>query len=155
MQQTPSYTSDTANTRRRGTILILFMLSLLLLSLTVGVMIRSTVIQRSLVRGDLQRVQAEWLVHSAAARAASQLQISTDYTGEQWSVPAEALNQHDAALASIQVATDPESETRRLVTITVNYPPEGTDRVRASRTVPVTVPTPPLNNALSANSLSR
>jgi len=116
------------------------MLSLLLLSLTVGVMIRSTVIQRSLVRSDLQRVQADWLVHSAAARAASQLQVSTEYSGEQWSIPAEVLNQHDAALANIQVATDPESETRRLVTITVNYPPEGAHRVRSTRVVPVTVP---------------
>jgi len=87
----------------------------------------------------VQRVQADWLVHSAAARAASQLRISTDYTGEQWSIPAEALNQHDAALANIQVATDPESETRRLVTITVNYPPEGPHRVRATRVLPVTV----------------
>jgi type II secretory pathway component PulK len=140
MKRNQSSSSDTANTRRRGTILILFMLSLLLMSLTVGVLIRSTVIQRSLVRSDLQRVQADWLVHSAAARAASQLQANADYSGEQWSIPAEALNQHDSALASIQVATDPESETRRLVTITVNYPPEGAHRARATRVIPVTVP---------------
>ncbi len=140
MKRNQSYKPDTAGTRRRGTILVLFMLSLLSLSLTVGVLIRSTVLQRNLVRGDLQRVQADWLVHSAASRAASQLHTNANYTGEQWSIPAEALNQHDAALANIQVGTDLDSETRRLVTITVTYPPEGAQRVLATRVIPVTVP---------------
>lgn len=125
--------------RRRGTVLILFMLSLLLLSLTVGVLIRAAVTQRRLVRSDLSLVQADWLVHSAAMRAAQNLKTNPDYSGETWEIAADAIGQPDAAVAEIQVATDPASESRRLVTITVNYPPGVPDRVQATRTLPIAV----------------
>lgn len=132
-------------TRRRGTVLIMFMLSLLLLSLTVGVLIRASLIQRNLVGGGERRVQADWIVHSAAARAAQQLKTNPEYSGETWNIPAEALGQPDAAVAEIEVTTDPAATSRRLVNITVNYPPGVSDRVRASRTVPVAVGDPDSN----------
>lgn len=142
MKHRRSYSQQTRTaSRRNGTILVLFILSLLLLTMTVGVLIRASLTQRGLVRSDIRRVQADWLVQSAAARASGQLQNDSTYAGEQWQIAAETLNQPDAAVADIQVATDPESETNRLVTITVNYPPEGTDRVRASRTVSIAVST--------------
>ena len=117
----------------------MFLLSLLLLTLTVGVLVRASLTQRNLVKGGLRRVQADWLVYSATARAAEQLKSDPDYTGETWNISAEAIGQPDPAVAEIEVSADPSAESRRLVTITVNYPPDIPDRVLATRTVPVAV----------------
>jgi hypothetical protein len=93
------------------------------------------------------RLQADWLVHSAAARAAAKLAVDATYSGESWPVSAELRGQQQGASVEITVSTIDDNPTRRdlatdqnrQVNITVNYPPEGTRKVRLSRQVFVRV----------------
>jgi len=120
---------------RRGGVFVLFLLSLLLLTLTSGAMIRSTLLQRDLGRAGALRTQAEWVFQSAINRAAVHLERDPAWAGEEWSIAAGDLQQPHGALAEIVVTPDPAQEMRRQVSITVNCPPDGAIRARVSRAV--------------------
>ena len=121
--------------RRRGTVLVIFMLSLGMLSLTAAAMVRVTLLQRDMVRSNDLRVQSEWLFQSAVVRAASQLQASADYTGEEWNISAESLGQKFHAVAGIAVESANDQTKQRRVTISVVYPPGDPNRAMVSREV--------------------
>lgn len=121
--------------QRAGTVLVIFMLSLAMLSMTALAMVRVTLLQRDMVRSNELIVQSEWLFQSAVVRASSQLQASEDYDGEEWRIDAGAIGQTFDALAQISVEqTDDQTKGRRVV-ITVMYPPDDVRRVMVSRSV--------------------
>ena len=133
-------TSDhSAPGNRRGTILVMFMLSLILLTLTIGALVRVMLTQRDIVRSEHLRVQTEWLFQSAVVRAAAQLKSNAEYSGEEWNIPAESLGQPQGAIAEISVTTPDDQTNKRLVAITVNYPPDEARRAQVSRTVPISL----------------
>ena len=70
--------------RRTGSVFPIFLISLVLVSATAAVLVRTTLAQRSLVRAEDQRIQADWLIHSAVARAAAKLDANSTYSGESW-----------------------------------------------------------------------
>ncbi|MDA0591030.1 MAG: hypothetical protein O2820_10305 [Planctomycetota bacterium] len=148
MKRTISQSQEPRTTQsRRGSIFPIFLISLILVAATAAVLVRTTLTQRSLVRTEELRLQADWLVHSAAARAAAKLASDPAYAGETWPVLAEELGQQHGASVEIAVSTIDANPTRRdlspksnrQVDITVNYPPEGNPRVRLSRQVFVKV----------------
>ncbi|MDA0282240.1 MAG: hypothetical protein O3B13_06785 [Planctomycetota bacterium] len=124
---------------RRGTVLVVFMVSLLLLSLTVAAMTRVMLMQRSLVRSNELRVQSEWLFQSAVARAATQIRSDAAYKGEEWRIPAESLGQPFGAVATISVEAAKEETKERRVAITLLYPPDEAIRAMVSRTISVSL----------------
>lgn len=129
--------------RRAGSVFPIFVISLLLVSATAAVLVRTTLAQRSLVRAEDQRIQADWLAHSAAARAAVKLEADATYSGETWQVSAEQLGQSHAAVVAIAVSAVDENASRpdlasdqhRQIDLTVNYPAEGEQKVRLLRRV--------------------
>jgi hypothetical protein len=123
--------------RRTGTILVLFMLSLAMLSMTVAAMVRVTLLHRGMVRSNELRVQSEWLFQSAVVRASSQLQASADYTGEEWKITADSLGQSFDAVARISVAAEDDKTKDRNVEISVIYPPDDANRAMVSRSVSI------------------
>jgi hypothetical protein len=148
MKQTLSRSREPGNTwSRRGSIFPIFLISLILVAATAAALVRTTLTQRSLVRTEELRLQADWLVHSASARAAAKLAGDATYSGETWSLSAEELGQKHGATVEIAVSTIDDNPTRRdlspqknrQVDITVNYPPEGNPRVRLTRQVFVQV----------------
>lgn len=148
MKQTISQSQEPRTAQsRRGSIFPIFLISLILVAATAAVLVRTTLAQRSLVRTEELRLQADWLVHSAAARAAANLASDPAYPGETWPVLAGELEQKHGATVEIAVSTIDDNPTRRdlspksnrQVDITVNYPPEGNPRVRLSRKVFVKV----------------
>lgn len=122
---------------RRGTILVIFMLSLAMLSMTVLAMIRVTLLHRDMVRSNELLVQSEWLFQSAVVRAASRLRASSEYTGEEWRIDADSSGQKLDGLARISVEGDDDQTNARRVAITVIYPPDDARRVTVSRTVTI------------------
>lgn len=134
-----------AKTNRIGSIFPIFLISLVLVSATGAALVRTTLTQRSLVRSEDLRLQADWLVHSASARAAAKLSADAAYKGETWKVSADQLGQANAASIEITVSPingvrpDLSPEQNRRVDITVNYPPESEQRVRLTRQVFVNV----------------
>lgn len=129
--------------RRRGSVFPIFLISLVLVSATAAVLVRTTLAQRSLVRAEDRRIQADWLVHSAAARAAVKLHADSTYSGETWQLSAEQSGlSHPAAIEIVVSAVDEKAgrpdlgtEQHRQVDLTVNYPSQGEQKVRLSRRV--------------------
>lgn len=124
---------------RAGTVLVIFMLSLAMLSMTAAAMLRVTLLQRSVVRSNELRIQSEWLFQSAVAKASSELKSNAEYTGEEWKMTAESLGQESDAVANISVNTVDGKTNERRVTITVLYPPDETDRATVTRTVSISL----------------
>jgi flagellar basal body-associated protein FliL len=124
---------------RRGSMLIIFMVSLAMLSLTAAALVRVTLLHRSMVRSNEVRIQSEWLFHSAVARAASQLKTNAGYDGEEWKIEAESLGQSSSAVAKISVETIDGKTNERRVAISVIYPPDNVQRATVSRTVTISL----------------
>lgn len=124
---------------RTGTVLVIFMVSLAMLSLTAAAMLRVTLLQRSMVQSNELRIQSEWLFQSAVARASSELKSDAQYMGEEWKLTAQSLGQTSGAVANISVdAVDGKTNERR-VAITVLYPPDDAQRATVSRTVSISL----------------
>lgn len=123
--------------QRRGTILVFFMLSLAMLTMTAAAMVRVTLLHRGMVRSNELRVQSEWLFQSAIVRAASQLEANADYTGEEWAIAADSLGQSFDAVARISVAAEDDKTKDRSVEISVIYPPDDANRAMVSRSVSI------------------
>lgn len=124
---------------RSGTVLVIFMVSLAMLSLTAAAMLRVTLLQRSMVQSNELRIQSEWLFQSAVARASSELKSNAEYAGEEWKMTAQSLGQTSGAVANISVeAVDGKTNERR-VAITVLYPPDDAQRATVSRSVTISL----------------
>ncbi|MBL6705502.1 MAG: hypothetical protein ISQ06_05285 [Planctomycetaceae bacterium] len=125
--------------RRAGTVIVIFMVSLAMLSLTAAAMLRVTLLQRSMVRNNELRIQSEWLFQSAVARTSTELKSNAEYDGEEWTMPAASLGQNSDALAKISVEPVEGKTNERRVTITILYPPNGTQRATVSRSVTISL----------------
>lgn len=134
-----STSGDSHVGNRAGTVLVIFMLSLAMLSMTAAAMLRVMLLQRSVVRSNELRIQSEWLFQSAVAKASSELKSNAEYTGEEWKMTAESLGQESDAVANISVNTVDGKTNERRVTITVLYPPDETDRATVTRTVSISL----------------
>jgi hypothetical protein len=130
-------TGDKQARCRTGTVLVIFMLSLAMLSMTVAAMVRVTLLHRGMVRSNELRVQSEWLFQSAVVRASSQLQANPNYSGEEWKIAADTLGQSFDAVARIAVAAEGDQTKDRSVAISVMYPPDDTNRAMVSRTISI------------------
>ena len=125
--------------RRAGTVLVIFMVSLAMLSMTAVALVRVTLLQRSMVRNNELRIQSEWLFQSAVVRASSRLNSNAEYSGEEWNIAAKSLGQTFDALAKISIeAVDGKTNERRAA-ITVIYPPDNAERATVSRTVTISL----------------
>lgn len=121
--------------RRAGTVIVIFMVSLAMLSMTAAAMLRVTLLQRSMVRNDELRIQSEWLFQSAVVRASSQLKSNAEYNGEEWNIAAESLGQTFDAVAEILIEAVEGKTNERQASITVIYPPDNAERATVSRSV--------------------
>ena len=127
---------------RRGSALILMLVTLTVLSMLVAGLVTTVRLQRNVVRADAVRVQAEWLLQSSANRAAARLREKQDYSGETWSPSPEELGQKEPARVEIKVATDSKEPQRRRVSIRVEYPAtaDHEHKMRLSREVLIDLP---------------
>lgn len=113
--------SSRARRPSRGVILFLMLVCVLIAGALLAAGARSTVLRRLQQRQEAARLQAAWLADAGAARAAAQLAANPAYTGETWSVSAEALGGQPGGV-SIKVAPDPLDERRLQVTATAVCP---------------------------------
>lgn len=80
-----------------------------------------------------RREQADWIAESGSERALAQLYANPEYSGERWSLPADAIGGRHDAQVTIQVEPLEGQENWRSVRIVANYPLEPSLRVRQTR----------------------
>ena len=116
--------------RRRGAVLLAVLVVLIVSSLLIGAMLRTSRQEHRLLRSGQARLQTIELAQAGLERAAAQLASNPNYTTETWKVTADELHGRHAAAIHIDVQEVSQRQQRRLVRVEVNYPPTGPDRVQ-------------------------
>lgn len=106
---------------RRGTILLLVLVSVLIAGALMVSVVRSTTLRRAQQRQEFARWQASRLADSGLARAAARLASDANYRGETWNIPAEALGGRPGRV-TIALTPDPRGEAPWLVSATASWP---------------------------------
>ena len=148
-----------ASAQRRGGILIVAMICLVLMTAVSVTLIRMAGQQAKQTRLLEQRHQAEALALAGLDRAVALLATNADYSGETWNIPADQLGQPGSVTLSVLRDTDGDASTNtsgqaRVVTAQAHFPAAGDERaqVTLTRTVRVTVPMRPAAAASPADS---
>lgn len=106
---------------RRGTILLLVLVCVLIAGALMASVVRSTTLRRAQQRQEFARWQASRLADSGLARAAARLASDTNYRGETWDIPAEALGGRPGRV-TIALTPDPQGEAPWLARATASWP---------------------------------
>ena len=125
---------------RRGAVLMLILVCLLLLTMTTGVLLRAALLHREHSHTALPQSQARWLAHAAAEAATVQLKDDPSWSGESWTISAEELAGSDAARLTVSVSQVVGRPDSRLVAITVDYPPDEPHRAHIGQQLRVDLP---------------
>lgn len=91
-------------TLRRGSVLALVLISLLVASMLGLALLKTVVVHHRQARLLGGQHQALWLAEAGAQRAIRGLAASPDYEGETWEIAAETLGSARSAVVTIQVA---------------------------------------------------
>ena len=123
--------------RRRGAIMIVAMVALMLSSVLLASLIKCGVEQRKQLRFEQHRLQAEWMAESALSRALDRLKTDPGYRGEDWRIPPDELDGLHSGIVTITVKGADEKPRTQIVSVEAVYP-AGEPRF-ARRTRQVTV----------------
>ena len=129
-------------TRRKGAILAAALVTLLVVTLMAGAILRSYLHAHRQLRREQDQLQAEWLAESALARAAAQLRANPDYRGETWKMELTSAT-GEAAAGRVAVTIDSESDDSPSLRISVaaHFPEDDLKRALVERELIVPVPT--------------
>ena len=124
----------TKRTQRRGLAIIPVLVTLVLVTLYTGILMRQVANRRSTYRDEERRMQAEWLAESGLARASARLDADRLYKGETWEIPAGELG---GLPAVVRITVEPVNDrpARRRVRVESDYPRGDAPRARMSKTL--------------------
>lgn len=117
--------------RKGGVALICVVACLAVATILAGAMLKSTLLTRKQIRKERQLRQAQWLVQAGAERAAFRLANDVEYTGEQWSLAADAIVGTDPGLVTISVMRP--SKDRASVRVVAEYPAGEATSIRRTK----------------------
>ena len=129
--------------RRRGAIMIVALICLVLVSALLGSLLKTAVAQRKQLRHEAEHLQAAWLAESGVARAASRLATDRGYEGETWKIPAQELSGRFSAEVRISVRKQEAAPDRRVVAVEAICPADAIQSSKQSRQVTVDIPGQP------------
>jgi type II secretory pathway component PulK len=119
--------------RRGGVILAVALVTLLVVMLLGGELIKATVVRHRQLRQAEQRQQSFWLAESAVQRARHALAESPEYEGETWRVPEEVFGTGGAGVAVISVDPSAEPGQGRTIRVQASYPDDPVHRILHER----------------------
>lgn len=120
--------------QRRGTVLIVALVCLLIVMALVGSLLQGTLRARRQLHAERDRRQTELLLQAGIERAAFRLAKEADYRGETWALPAESLLGTGEGQVTIKAARDAEDDPFE-VNVVAEYPVGSVLSIRRSRTV--------------------
>jgi Tfp pilus assembly protein PilV len=127
---------------RRGTVLIVVIVSLVVVLATLMALVRLAGSHRGAIESQSLRLQARWLARSGAERAVARLAADAKYSGETWNVTAGDLGAADAARVEIRIEAVAGHPQRRAVRVQADFPAEGLQRVRSTWQHDMDLPAP-------------
>lgn len=124
---------------RRGTIVIIAMIALLLASAMGLALIKTSLAERKLVLRSQHRLQAQWLTEAGIERAVVQYRQNPGFDKETWTVPAALLPQGETCSIAITLQAASLNNDTDLVRLTVvtDYQTEDLQRIRDRKSVDI------------------
>jgi Tfp pilus assembly protein PilX len=123
----------------RGTALAVALCTLLIVMLIAGAVVRMLVASQRQTRRNQDELQAQWLGDAALLRAAAQLHVQADYTGETWRPLIGAAAADRRGVAEIRVEHDVSRRDLRRVVVVAHYPDHEWQRATAERERTLTI----------------
>jgi hypothetical protein len=120
---------------RRGAILVVAMMCVLLTSFLVVQVARMAVLTRDRNRGAHQSLQADWLADSGAARAVVRWQADPTYAGETWTIAADELG--GSAAGKVTITVRPTEAGGQKIVVTAEFPAGSPTAARRTRSFPI------------------
>ena len=122
---------------RRGAAMVFALMAILVASMLIAALLRTTAMSHRQLKRDEYRLQANLLADAGCDRALVLLKIKPDFTTEEWKVPAEQLSPDRTATVRLSVTNDTTQPERRMVSVIAEYPTGHPDLVRVTRSRPV------------------
>jgi hypothetical protein len=123
------------HTHRRGVVLIMALVCLVLVAALGGTLVRWAAMEHKLLRAKEDESQARWLAEAAVERTAAQLAQDADYAGDTWNISATELPSAQSARVVIRVKHIEDDVRRRSIEVDVEYPFESDSPVRIHKAV--------------------
>jgi hypothetical protein len=130
----PSPRARGSQVHRRGAGLVIALVTLLIITSTMGAIIHSLLIDLRQTRQAANELQAHWLADSAVSRAAAQVGANPRYQGETWrpTIAAES-DQESVGVAEIKVERLDAARASLKMTVEARYPDHPWRRVVTRR----------------------
>lgn len=125
---------------RRGAVLITVLVSLVLLAIIGGALLRLAALERKLLDAQANACQSRWLAEAGLQRAVARLIADANYQGETWQVEASELSQQAPALVEIEVAHEPRRPGYRRIRVRADFPSDSAQRARTSKQIEFEAP---------------
>ena len=127
--------------RRRGAVLVVALVGLLIVTALLGTMLHSALQARRQMRKERDHLQCELLLQAGLDRAAFRLAEDADYAGETWNLPAADVFGQAEGRVTIEVTRAEDMPPQ--IRVVAEYPLAGEHSVRRSHTLSTQPPTPP------------
>ena len=122
---------------RQGAVIVFAMIALLVASMMIAALLRTTMVSLRQMKRDEFRVQANLLADAGCSRATVRLNTQSDFTDEIWTVPSDQLGSGRTAEVRLTVANNPMKPGERILSVVAEFPIGHPDRVRVSRQLSV------------------
>ena len=136
MKRTKSGTTEgQLHQRRRGSLVMILIICLVLISVLGASLVRVGLSQRKQSRRESDRLQATWLAEAGVERAAAKLRLDAAYSGEEWELTKDQITDKFAGSVNIKVSSDEANANRRIISVTATYPTAATLQSRTSKEI--------------------
>ena len=130
----------TGTSNRRGYMLLVVMICLLLVSLVSTSVLRTASLQYKQVRNQELEEQATWLAEAGIERAAARLIRNPAYTGETWQITIAGADKPMSASVAISITAQIETQPAKSVTVVAVYPTDRQQRAQVTKSVTIAPP---------------
>jgi Tfp pilus assembly protein PilX len=113
---------------RRGAVLVMAMVALLVVTLVAAALVRSLIATHRQSHRYADELQSQWLAEAGLARAAAKLQTDAAYQGEVWQASVAPPESNEADNGQVAITVDP---TTKKITVEAIYPQDEHRRVLA------------------------
>ena len=128
------------NNNRRAVVLMSVLVCMAVAMVLFLAWLKTAAMERSQLRAQQDRLQAEILADAGLERAAAQLKSTPDYSGETWQIGADAFAGRGAAAVEIRIEPAEEAATSRKVHAIAEFPAGSDARVRRSKQITIVLP---------------
>lgn len=126
--------------QRRGAVLIMALVCLVLAVMIGGALLRWVVLEHKLLATRADQSQARWLAEAAIERAAVRLASDAEYPGEIWEIAAGELPSGQAGRAELRIDAIEDQARQRSITVVAEYPLDAGTPARVRKQITYQLP---------------